>query len=335
MQQLQVTQQHQQQWQANALQYYNSCCHQYRQQQAQLQLQQEESGGGALPKKQVKKEGKKQPLPSSATTPTSAAANVSALPPPPSPLPPPQPPSSSLGSDSGVCAHAGIDLGGDDDDAATQASECITACPSALDVKNRVEHQHVTDDARDDDEDNGADAAVNARLSSRFEDDLTKLRKEQQLGLDLEIMLNESSDQVRHEPIYREFQNVLKSQLWDKPMLDGGSVLRRACVLREFDIATRLIEELKVTFDSESDQRWAANSDEARLVFLLASSTHPMLAGSFIDAGTSMICTIHRGYLDQQQEHEYSQDTRDECVTGLQRMCGEDAAPQGQPELIQ
>ena len=134
---------------------------------------------------------------------------------------------------------------------------------------------------------------------------------------------------------YREFQNVLQSQLWDKPMLDGGSVLRRACVLREFDIATRLIEELKVTFDSESDQRWAANSDEAQLAFLLASSTHPMVAASFIDAGTSMIGTIHRGYLDQQQEHEYSQDTRDECVTGLQRMCGDDAAPQGEPQLIQ
>ena len=134
---------------------------------------------------------------------------------------------------------------------------------------------------------------------------------------------------------YREFQNVLHSQQWDKPMFDGGSVLRRACVLREFDIATRFIEELKAAFDSESDQRWAVNSDEAQLAFLLASSTHPMLAACFIDAGTSLVGTIDRRYLDQQQEHEYSQDAREDCVTGLQRMCGDAAAPQGQPQLIQ
>ena len=115
--------------------------------------QKDGGGGGALPKKQVKKKGKKQPPPSYVTTPT-PSANVSALPPPPSPsLPPPQPPSSSLDGDGGVCAHAGIDLGGDDDDAATQASERITARPMALDLKNRVKHQHVTDDARDDDDD--------------------------------------------------------------------------------------------------------------------------------------------------------------------------------------
>ena len=67
---------------------------------------------------------------------------------PPVQKPPPERTRSLLGSDSGVCAHAGINLGGNDDDAATQASECITACPSARDLKNRVEHQHVTDDAR-------------------------------------------------------------------------------------------------------------------------------------------------------------------------------------------
>ena len=97
-----------------------------------------------------------------------------------------------------------------------------------------------------------------------------------------------------HDLNYREFQNVLQHQLWDKPMIDGGSVLRRACILREFGKATRLSEELKIAFDSESDQRWAANSDEAELAFLLASSTHPLLAACFIDAGTSVI-GHHRG----------------------------------------
>jgi hypothetical protein len=49
MQQLQVTQQHQQQWQANALQYYNSCCHQYQRQQAPLQSQTPPASAPAAP----------------------------------------------------------------------------------------------------------------------------------------------------------------------------------------------------------------------------------------------------------------------------------------------
>ena len=131
---------------------------------------------------------------------------------------------------------------------------------------------------------------------------------------------DDNHDIVMRDLNCREYRNAIQHEQWDKPMIDGGSVLRRACILREFGKASWLSEELKIAFDSESDQHWAANSDEAELAFLLASSTHPLLAACFIDAGTSVIGTIHHN--------------GDE-VTALRRMCGADAGPQGQPQLIQ
>ena len=165
-----------------------------------------------------------------------------------------------------------------------------------------------------------ADAGATTSADKEDAEGYDEVRDQLKVAYDKVNDDDDNHDIVMRDLNCREYRNAIQHEQWDKPMIDGGSVLRRACILRDFGKATRLSEEFKIAFDSESDQHWAANSDEAELAFLLASSTHPLLAACFIDAGTSVIGTIHHN--------------GDE-VTALRRMCGADAGPQGQPQLIQ